>query len=61
MVDYSHENSFAATTIKSMEYHSLIKSAVVDQLERQQNKGFYNYSQLQVLSKLQTAFSIETH
>lgn len=60
-VNCSHKNSFVATAIKSMEYHFLIKPAVVDQLEKQQNKKFYDYSQLQVPFKLQTAFSARAH
>ena len=33
-VNCSHENSFAATTIKSIKYHFLIELVVVDQLKK---------------------------
>lgn len=45
-VDVSHENFFSATIVESIEHHFLIELAVADQLEKQQNKRFYNYSQL---------------
>lgn len=45
-VDVSHENFFSATIVESTEHHFLIELAVADQLEKQQNKRFYNYSQL---------------
>ena len=43
-VDQSLENSFAATSDKK--YHIIPKLAIIDQLKKQQNKRFYNFSQL---------------
>lgn len=48
------------TTIKSLK-DQLLESAVADQLEKQQNKRFYDYNQCQVPIKFQIAFSIGIH
>ena len=60
-VDVSHKNFFSATIVESMEHHFLIELAVADQLEKQQNKRFYNYSQLWIPLKLQITFSVRKH
>lgn len=56
------ENSFvAATTRKTRtlydEHWSIPEPVVMDQLEKQQNERFFDFSQLRVPTKIQTAFT----
>ena len=60
-VDCSHENSFVATTATKKHEYCFLEPATMTQLEKQQNDRFYNYSQRQIPSKLQTAFVAGTH
>ena len=55
-VDCNHKKLFIATTAKKEPEYCLLEPAVMTQLEKQQNNRFYEYSQCQIPSKLQTAF-----
>ena len=60
-VNHSHEKSFVAITAKKRSEYCSLEPAVMTHLKKQQNDRFYDYSQQQISSKLQTAFVAETH
>ena len=60
-INHSHKKSFVAITAEKRSEYCSLKPAVMTQLEKQQNDRFYDYSQWQIPSKLQTAFVAGTH
>ena len=51
-VDCSHKKLIIGINAKKELKYCLLESAIMTQLEKQQNHRFYNYSQRQILSKL---------